>query len=80
MPRTTVDIDAPVLKDLKRLQRREQKSLGRLISDLVMQALAIRRAGEGTPAARFEWTSREMQARLDIADKDALHRALDEPT
>jgi hypothetical protein len=45
-----------------------------------MQALAIRRAGEGTPAARFEWTSREMQARLDIADKDALHRALDEPT
>jgi hypothetical protein len=32
--RTTLDIDDPVLKEIKRLQRREGKSLGRLVSDL----------------------------------------------
>ncbi|KAB2867691.1 MAG: antitoxin, partial [Burkholderiaceae bacterium] len=37
--RTTIDIDDPILKDLKRLQRREGKSLGRLVSDLLAQAL-----------------------------------------
>ncbi|MEZ5727162.1 MAG: hypothetical protein R3E48_03590 [Burkholderiaceae bacterium] len=36
--RTTIDIDDPILKDLKRLQRREGKSLGRLVSDLLAQA------------------------------------------
>lgn len=38
--RTTIDIDDPVLKDLKRLQKRQGKSLGRLVSDLLAQALA----------------------------------------
>ena len=38
--RTTIDIDDPILKDLKRLQKREGKSLGRLVSDLLAQALA----------------------------------------
>ena len=42
--RTTVDIDDPVLKDLKKLQKREGKSLGRLISDLLAQAIEIGRA------------------------------------
>jgi len=32
MARTTVDIDDPILRELKELQRRERKSLGRLIS------------------------------------------------
>ena len=33
--RTTLDIDTPILRDLKRLQTREGKSLGRLASDLL---------------------------------------------
>ena len=37
--RTTLDIDDPVLKDLKRLQQRQGKSLGRLASDLLALAL-----------------------------------------
>ena len=32
--RTTIDIDDPIFKELKRLQRREGKSLGRLVSDM----------------------------------------------
>ena len=76
MARTTVDIDAPILNELKRLQRREGKSLGRLISDLLADALARRRASEGRPAT-FRWVSRPMRARIDLSDKEALHAALE---
>jgi hypothetical protein len=33
--RTTVDIDDPILEEVKRLRTVEGKSLGRLISDLL---------------------------------------------
>jgi hypothetical protein len=78
MPRTTVDIDAPVLQELKRMQHREKKSLGRLVSDLLAEALAARRAGQIVEEAPFEWVSRPMGARVDLTDKEALHRLLDE--
>jgi hypothetical protein len=74
--RTTIDIDDPILKELKRLQRREGKSLGRLVSDLLAQSLA--RVPEPTPAAhRFEWIARSMEARVDLADKHAVLDAMD---
>jgi hypothetical protein len=31
--RTTIDIDDPILKESKELQRREGKSLGRLVAE-----------------------------------------------
>lgn len=74
--RTTVDIDAPLLRDLKRLQRREGLSLGRLVSDLLAEALGSRRAVPPHPPT-FEWRSRPMRARLDLADKDAVQAALE---
>ena len=76
MPRTTVDIDAAVLRDLKRLQKREGKALGRLISEIVAAALARGEAAdEGTPP--FSWKSRAMRARVDLEDKEAVRAALD---
>ena len=75
--RTTIDIDDPILKDLKRLQRREGKSLGRLVSDLLAQALATARRGEAPPPT-FQWTSKPMRARVDLADKNAIFDALDQ--
>ena len=39
MPRTTVDIDASVLRELKRRQERERKTLGQLISELLAKAM-----------------------------------------
>ena len=77
--RTTIDIDDPVLRDLKRLQKREGKSLGRLVSDLLVIALAQSRDGEPAPPD-FQWVSRDMGPRLDLADRDALHDVMDEPT
>jgi hypothetical protein len=74
--RTTIDIDDPILKELKRLQRRERKSLGRLVSDLLAQSLANSR--NRTPdESRFEWIVKSMGARVDIADKNAVLDAMD---
>jgi hypothetical protein len=74
--RTTVDLDGPILRELKRLQKVEGKSLGRLVSDLLAQAMAARRVRR-TGAPAFHWISRAMKPRLDLADKEALHEALD---
>ena len=77
MTRTTIDIDKPILKDLKRLQKREQKSLGRLVSDLLADALARHRSNT-TEQRDFTWRSRPMKALVDIADKEAVYAMLDE--
>jgi hypothetical protein len=77
--RTTIDIDDPILRDLKRLQLREGKSLGRLVSDLLAQSLATQRDRPLT-AHVFRWAQRPMGARVDLRDKDAVADALDEPT
>jgi hypothetical protein len=69
--RTTIDIDDLVLKDLKRLQRREGQSLSRLVSDLLAQALAASRQRAAQPTL-FAWTSRPMGARVDLADRDTV--------
>ena len=75
--RTTIDIDDPILKDLKRLQRREGKSLGRLVSDLLAQALATRRRAPPPPPP-FRWLAKPMRARVDLSDKHALLDAMDD--
>jgi hypothetical protein len=74
--RTTVDIDEPVLKELKRLTQREGRALGRVVSDLLAESLGRRRTARPT-APVFAWTSRPMDARVDLADKDAVRAALD---
>lgn len=76
MARTTVDIEVSVLRELKRLQKRQGKSLGQLISELVAAALA--REGEvPNEDLPFQWTSRPMRARVDLEDKEAVRASLD---
>jgi hypothetical protein len=77
MPRTTVNIDAPVLRDLKRLQKEEGKSLGRLMSDLLAEALGRLRREKPAASPRLEWKSRPMKARVDLTDKEAVRAALE---
>ena len=76
--RTTIDIDDPILKDLKRLQRREGKSLGRLVSDLLALALSTQQRSSQPVVPVFKWISRSMNARVDLADKHALLDAMDD--
>ena len=75
--RTTIDIDTPVLDDLKRLQRREGQSLGRLASDLLATALAQASSSAPVPRPAFAWLARPMGARVDLADRDAVLDAMD---
>lgn len=76
MPRTTIDIDATILRDVKRIAGEEHKSIGRVVSELLARALTAHAAQEHTPS--LDWSSQEMTARVDLEDKDALHAALDD--
>lgn len=73
MPRTTIDIDAAVLRELERRKQREGKTLGRLVSELL--ATALDRGREEAPP--FEWHSQPMRALVDLEDKESVRRALD---
>ena len=64
------------MKELKRLTQRQGKALGRVVSDLLAESLGRRRAALPRAPA-FAWTSRPMDARVDLADKDAVRAALD---
>jgi hypothetical protein len=74
--RTTLDLDSSVLEQLRRLQARERKSLGRLASELLAQALADR---ESAVTPDFAWVARPMGAQVDLEDADALERVLGGP-
>jgi len=77
MARTTLNIDDPILRDLRRLQRERHQPLGRLVSDLLAEAVARRGEAEGSDLPPFEWATQPMGARIDLADKEALWAALD---
>jgi hypothetical protein len=74
MPRTTIDLDASVLEQLRRRAHLERKSMGQLASERL--AVALREPdGESTP---LQWPAKPMGSpTVDLRDKDALHRILD---
>lgn len=75
--RTTLDLDPAVVRELRRRSDREGKSMGRVASELLAAATA--RDAE-TPAPEFTWVSADLGVpRIDLEDKEALRRALDEP-
>lgn len=70
--RTTIDLDPSVLSELKRRGRREGKSLGRLVSELLADGL---HRDLPSPPEPFTWRARRMTARIDLDDVEALRRA-----
>jgi len=77
--RTTIDIDDPILKEVKKLQKTEGKSLGRLVSDLLALALRERKPARQKPKTSG-WISKSMGTRIDLSDKEALYSAMDRQT
>lgn len=77
MTRTTVDIDQPVLDEVKGLAGREGKSLGAAVSELLLEALDRRKRERERPEP-FRWTSKAMGARVDLSDKEAVYEILDD--
>lgn len=73
--RTTVDIDDPILREVRAIHEKEGRSMGAVVSELLAEALTRRRAARTRPA--FRWTSRPMKALVDLADKEAVYAVLD---
>jgi len=74
VPRTTIDLDSGILRELKR-RKRSGQSLGQLASELLAGALGKPAAAPTRPALR--WRSARMGARVDLEDKEAVRRATD---
>jgi hypothetical protein len=74
MPRTTLDIDTAVLRELKKRQRREGKTLGQLVSELLAGALDRDRELDHEPEP-FIWFSKPMEALVDLENQEAVRRA-----
>ena len=75
MARTTLDIDASVLAQLRRRARAEHKSMGQLASERLAVSLGSEAPGDAHPPT---WPTLHMGApSVDLNDKDALWRVLD---
>ena len=77
MPRTTLDIDGSVLRELRRRGEREHKSMGQVASELLAAALAE----PNRPAAPrpLRWRSADLGTpRVDLEDEEAVRRALED--
>ena len=75
--RTTIDLEAPVLEELKRVQQEEGVSLGKLASRLLADALDFRRKKTAKPS-KLSWNTGRMGALVDLTDKDAVYRVMDQ--
>ncbi|MEX1141282.1 MAG: hypothetical protein WD993_10450 [Thermoleophilaceae bacterium] len=75
MPRTTLNLDPLVMRELRQRSRRERKSIGELASQLLTRAL---REQERDEPPAFEWVSRDLgEPAVDLEDKDALNALMD---
>lgn len=75
MPRTTLDLDASVLGDLRRRAAREGKSMGQVASEQLAGSLRAEKQAGPRP---LNWTRKAMgQFKVDLEDKDAVSRLLD---
>lgn len=75
MSRTTIDIDAGVLRELKTRARRDRRSIGQVASELLANAL---HSSQAPAHRRIQWITRPMGALVDLEDKEAVRRALEE--
>jgi hypothetical protein len=75
MPRTTLNLDPSVIRELRRRSRRERKSLGELASQLLARELRE----EAEPAPRpFAWVSGDLgKPAVDLEDTEALAALLE---
>ena len=76
--RTTLDIDKPILDGLKRLQRKEKTTMGKLVSRLLAEAMHQQpERTNDTQSENLNWLTANMQANVNLADKEAVYQKLD---
>lgn len=77
MSRTTLDIDPPVLEQLRERAAAERKSMGQVASELLAPVFA--EDGPSRKPRPLRWPSEHMgKPLIDIDDREALWRTLDE--
>lgn len=76
MTRTTLDVDAIVLSQLRARAAAEGKSMGQVASEMLAPALT---EGERGPTPRpLQWSGKRMgRPKIDLEDKEALWLLLD---
>lgn len=75
MPRTTLDLDATVLAELRRRASSERKSMGQVASELLAGGLREETLAEPRP---LSWVRKDMGPfKIDLEDKEALSNLLD---
>ena len=75
MPRTTFDLDATVLADLRRRATTEGKSMGQVASELLAVGLGDEQPAE---APILNWARKDMGPfKIDLEDKEAVWNLLD---
>ncbi|MFL5901289.1 MAG: antitoxin [Solirubrobacterales bacterium] len=74
MPRTTFDLDATVLADLRNRAATERKSMGQVASELLAIGLDGKSVDEPPP---LRWARKDLGFKVDLEDKDAVWRILD---
>jgi len=75
MARTTIDIDDPLLNEIKAIQKRDGRSMGKIVSQFPAGALIKQKASAKT--SKFKWNSRPMRSHVDLTDKEEVYRILD---
>lgn len=77
--RTTLDLDKPVLEELKAWQKRDGRTLGKLASQILAEGLRERARSRVQEAPRkFHWRSQPLGPKVNLADKEAVYRAMGE--
>jgi hypothetical protein len=75
VPRTTLNLDPSVMRELRRRSASERKSIGELASELLAREL---REDVELRSPSFSWVSRDLgRSAVDLEDKEALHTLLD---
>lgn len=77
MPRTTLDLDSSVLRELRRRSRAKRKSMGEVASELLARSLREDEA-LSTTTRKLKWISRDLgRPRVDLEDKEAVRALVD---
>lgn len=77
--RTTLDIDKPVLEEVRRLRLQHGGTLGQVVTELLSEALAHRQR-QSEESVQLMWISKPMKARVDLVNREAVYPILDQDT
>ncbi|NDI17321.1 MAG: hypothetical protein EBY83_05045 [Verrucomicrobia bacterium] len=77
--RTTLDLAKPVLEELKSLQKKQGGTMGELASQILAEGLGKKKKSSlrDVPIG-LQWHSQDMGAKVNLHDKEALYRAMDQ--